>query len=74
MHPQFIKEFVNVIYRFYDDNVIVIRKRCRVKRSFEVSVKHTFILSFTVILKKVNLFSNHSKSLLGHYRRYYSFL
>ena len=74
MHSQFIKKFVNVIYRFYDDNVVIIRKRRRVKKSFEIFAKYTFILSFIVILKKVNLFSSHSKSLLNHYRRYYSFL
>ena len=62
MHPQFIRKFVNVIYRFYDNNVIVIRKGRRVKRSFKVFVKHTFVLSFAVILKEVNLFPNHSKS------------
>ena len=59
MHSQFIKEFVNVIYRFCDNNVIVIRKKRRIKKLFEVFIKYTFILSFIVILKKINLFSNH---------------
>ena len=40
MHSQFIKEFVKIIYLFYDDNVIIIRKKRRAKRSFEVFVKH----------------------------------
>ena len=74
MHSQFIKKFVNIIYRFYDDNVIVIRKKRRIKKLFEIFVKHTSLLSFIMILKKVNLFSNHSKSLLNHRRFYYSFL
>ena len=73
MHSQFIKEFINIIYRFYDNNVIVTRKRRYIKRLFEIFVKHTFILPFTVILKKINLFSSHLKSLLNHYR-YYPFL
>ena len=74
MHSQFIKKFVNVIYRFYDNNVIVIRKKRRVKKSFKIFIKHTFILSLIVILKKVNLFSSHSKTFANHRRRYYSFL
>ena len=74
MHSQFIKKFVNVIYRFYNNNVVIIQKRRRVKRLFEIFVKHTFVLSFIVILKKINLFSNHSKSFLSHHHRYYSFL
>ena len=76
MHSQFIKEFVKIIYLFYDDNVIVIRKGRRVKESSEVFVKHTSLLSFTVILKEINLFSNHLKILfksLVNYR-YYLFL
>ena len=73
MHSQFIKEFENVIYRFYDNNVIITRKRRRAKKLFEVFVKHTFVLSFAMILKKINFFPSHSKSLLNH-RRYYSFL
>ena len=51
MHPQFIKEFINVIYRSYDDNVIIIRKKRRVKKSFEIFIKHTFVLFLIVILK-----------------------
>ena len=63
MHSQFIKEFVKIIYLFYDDNVIIIRKKRRVKRSFEVFVKHISILFFIVILKEINLFSNYLKNL-----------
>ena len=75
MHLQFTKEFVKVIYLFYNDNVIVIRKERRVKKSFEVFVKHISLLSFAVILKKINLFSNHLKILLESLvdYRYYSF-
>ena len=40
MHSQFIREFVKIIYLFYNDNVIIIRKERRVKGSFEVFVKH----------------------------------
>ena len=74
MHSQFIKEFVNIIYRFCDNNVIIIRKRRRIKELFEIFIKHTFVLSLIVILKEINLFSNHSKSLSDHRRYYYSFL
>ena len=78
MHSQFIKEFVNIIYRFYNNNIIIIRKSRRVKRLFEIFVKYTFILSFIVILKKINLFSNYSKSsfkdYINYFRYYYSFL
>ena len=76
MHSQFTRKFVKVIYLFYNDNVIVIRKERRAKELFEVFVKHISILSLIVILKKVNLFSSHLKnlfeSLINH--RYYSFL
>ena len=74
MHPQFIREFVNVICWSYDDNVIIIRKKRRAKELFEIFVKHTFVLFLVVILKKINLFSSHSKSLSGHRYRYYPFL
>ena len=74
MHSQFIKEFINIIYRFCDNNVIIIRKKRRVKKLFKIFIKHTFILFFIVILKKINLFSNYSKSLLSYRRYYYSFL
>ena len=74
MHSQFIKKFVNIIYRFYNNNVIIIRKRHRAKRLFEIFIKHTFVLSFIVILKEINLFSSHLKSFLNYRRRYYSFL
>ena len=40
MHSQFIKKFVKVIYLFCDNNVIVIRKERRVKKSFEIFIKH----------------------------------
>ena len=74
MHSQFIKEFVNIIYLFYNNNVIIIRKNRRVKKLFKIFVKHTFVLSFIVILKEINLFSNYSKNLLSYRYRYYSFL
>ena len=74
MHSQFIKEFVNIIYRFCDNNVIVIRKKRRVKKLFKIFIKHTFVLSLIVILKKINLFSNYLKNFLNYRRRYYSFL
>ena len=41
MHSQFIREFVKMIYLFYNDNVIVTRKGRRVKKLFEIFVKHT---------------------------------
>ena len=74
MHSQFIKEFVNIIYRFYNNNVIITRKKRRAKKSFKIFAKHIFILPFIVILKKINLFSSYSKSLLNYRRRYYLFL
>ena len=52
MQSQFIKEFVNDIYLFYNDNVIVIRKKRRVKELFEIFVKHISLLLFIVILKR----------------------
>ena len=74
MHSQFIKKFVNIIYRLYDNNIIVIRKKRYIKKLFEIFVKHTFVLPFIVILKKINLFSNHLKNFINHRYRYYSFL
>ena len=74
MHSQFIKEFINIIYRFYDNNVIVIRKKRRIKRSFKIFVKYTFVLFFIVILKEINLFSSYSKSFIDYRYRHYSFL
>ena len=78
MHLQFIKKFVNIIYRFYDNNVIVIRKRRRIKELFKIFVKHTFVLPLIVILKKINLFSSYSKSSfedhINYFHRYYLFL
>ena len=68
MHSQFIKEFVNVIYRFYNNNVIIIQKKRRVKKLFKIFVKYMFVLSFIVILKKVNLFSSYSKSFQNYYK------
>ena len=73
MHSQFTKKFVKVICLFYNDNVIVIRKKRRAKESSEVFVKHISLLSFIVILKEINLFSNYLKSLfesLIDYRYY----
>ena len=75
MHSQFTKEFVKVICLFYNDNVIVIRKERRAKELFEIFIKHTSSWSFIVILKKINLFSNHLKSLFENLinHRHYSF-
>ena len=77
MHSQFIKEFVNIIYLFYNNNVIIIRNERRAKESFEIFIKHTSLLSLIVILKKINLFSSHlkilSESFISYYHRYYSF-
>ena len=74
MHSQFIKEFVKVIYLFHDDNVIVIRKERCAKKSFEIFVKHTSLLFFIVILKEINLFSNHLKSLFENFINYRHYL
>ena len=77
MHSQFIKKFVNVIYLFYNDNIIVIRNERHIKELFEIFVKHTSLLIFIVILKKINLFSNLLKNLfkdfINYYHRYYLF-
>ena len=75
MHSQFIKKFVKVIYLFYNDNVIVIRKERRAKESFEIFIKHISLIFFDVILKKINFFSNHLKSPLESLINYlhYSF-
>ena len=77
MHSQFIKEFVNVIYLFCNNNIIIIRNKQRVKELFEVFVKHISLLSFIVILKKINFFSSHLKSfsenLINYDHRHYSF-
>ena len=48
MQLQFIKEFINDIYLFYNNNVIIIEKNRRVKKSFDVFVKHTLLLSFII--------------------------
>ena len=40
MHSQFTREFVRIIYLFYNNNVIVIRKERRVKELFEIFIKH----------------------------------
>ena len=52
MHSQFIKKFVNVIYRFYNNNVIIIRKKRRVKKLLKIFVKHTFVLSFIELFEE----------------------
>ena len=70
MHLQFTKEFIKIIRLFYDDNVIIIRKERRVKKLFEVFVKHTSLLSFIVLLKKINLFSNYLKSFSENFINY----
>ena len=62
MQSQFTKEFVNDIYLFYNDNVIVTRKGRRAKKSFEIFVKHTLLLSLVVFLIKIILFSNRKKN------------
>ena len=62
MHSQFIKEFINDIYLSYNDNVIVIRKDRRVKRSFGIFIKHISLLSLIVILIKIIFFSNRKKN------------
>ena len=62
MHLQFIKEFVNNIYLFYNNNVIVIRKNRHIKKSFKIFVKHTSLLSLIVILIKIILFPNRKKN------------
>ena len=74
MHSQFIRKFINIIYRFNNNNVIINRKKRRAKKLFKIFIKHTFILSFIVILKKINLFSSYSKNFINYRRRYYSFL
>ena len=58
MHSQFTRKFINIIYLFYNDNVIIIRKGRRAKKSFKTFIKHTSLLSLIVILKKINLFSS----------------
>ena len=77
MHLQFIKEFVNIIYLSYNNNIIIIWKKRRVKKSFKIFIKHTSLLFFIIILKKINLFPSHLKSflknLINFHRRYYSF-
>ena len=62
MQSQFIKEFVNDICLFYDDNVIIFRKSRRVKKSFKIFVKHISLLSLVVFLIKIILFSNRKKN------------
>ena len=52
MHSQFIKKFVNIIYRFFDNNVIIIRKSYYIKESFEIFIKYTFLLFFYRDFKK----------------------
>ena len=74
MHSQFTKKFVKIIYLFYDDNVIITRKGRRVKKSFKIFIKHTSLISFDVILKKINLFSNHLKSSFESFIDYLHYL
>ena len=62
MQLQFTKEFINDIYLSYNDNIIVIRKSRRVKKSFDVFVKHISLLSVVVFLIKIVLFSNRKKN------------
>ena len=62
MQLQFINEFVNDIYLFYNNNVIVIRKSRRVKKSFDIFVKHILLLSLAVFLIKIILFPNRKKN------------
>ena len=52
MQLQFTKVFIKIIYLFYNNNVIVIRKERRVKELFKMFIKHISLLSFIVILKK----------------------
>ena len=52
MQSQFIKEFVNDIYLFYNNNVIVIRKNRYVKKSFNIFVKHISLLFLVIFLIK----------------------
>ena len=62
MQLQFIREFVNDIYLFYNNNIIIIRKSRRVKKLFDVFIKHTSLLSFIIFLIKITLFSNRKKN------------
>ena len=62
MQLQFIREFVNDIYLFYKDNVINIRKSRRVKKSFDIFVKYTLLLSLITFLIKTILFPNRKKN------------
>ena len=71
MHSKFIKEFVNIIYLFYSNNLIIIRKSRRIKKLFKIFAKHTFLLFFIVILKKINLFSNYSKRFFKNHINYF---
>ena len=74
MHSQFIRKFVKIIYLFYNNNVIVTRKERRVKKLFEIFVKHISILLFIVILKEINLFSSYLKSLFENFINYRHYL
>ena len=74
MHSQFTRELIKIIHLFYNDNVIIIRKRRRAKKSFEVFIKHISILSLIVILKEINLFSSYLKSLSENLINYHYYL
>ena len=70
MYSQFTREFVNVIYLFYNNNVIIIRNERHIKKSFKIFIKHISLLLFIVILKKINLFPNHLKNLFEGFINY----
>ena len=62
MQSQFTRKFVNDIYLPYNDNVIIIRKSRRIKKLFNVFIKHILLLSLIVFLIKITLFSNRKKN------------
>ena len=62
MQSQFIREFVYDIYLFYKNNVIVIRKNRRARKSFDVFIKHTLLLFFVVFIIEIILFPNRKKN------------
>ena len=64
MQSQFVRESVNDICLPYNNNVIIIRKSRRAKKSFDIFVKHISLLFFVVFLIKVILFSNRKKNYL----------
>ena len=64
MHSQFIKKFVNDIYLFYNNNVIIIRKNRRVKELFKIFVKHISFTFLIVILIKIIFFSSRKRIII----------